>query len=179
MELAAFFNIDLDEDENFDIAMIEDLAHTCLAHGIGPSKQGTVVIRAAREGCCVYSRKRKVLVWLPSFYLDSPKIVDPTGASNAFLGGFAIGLLETGDDLVAACYGIVASTFALEQISLPALEPVTSFAADGLAKVSELWNGTAVYERLQEYTSRAGITLDDCFITSKSSTCIDGLQSAR
>jgi len=173
IELAALFNTDLGHNEQFDRAIIEDLAYKCLAHGIGSSRQGTIVVRAGSEGCCVYSRKRKVLVWLPSFYQDSPKIVDPTGAGNAFLGGFAIGLLETEDDLMAACYGTVASSFTLEQIGLPAREPTTSLAADGMVKVSEMWNGATVHGRLQEYTLRIGI-IDDCFIAPESSIPILG-----
>ncbi|KAG9239418.1 pfkB family kinase [Amylocarpus encephaloides] len=86
IELAALFDVDLSDEERFDPAIIENLAHKCLAHGIGSSKQGSVIVRAGREGCCIYSRKRKALVWLPAFYLDSSRIVDPTGAGNAFLG---------------------------------------------------------------------------------------------
>jgi sugar/nucleoside kinase (ribokinase family) len=161
IELAAFFSIDLSNDEPLDRSIIEELAQKCLASGIGPEKQGTVVVRAGHEGCCVYSRKQKEFVWLPPFYKDSPKVIDPTGAGNAFLGGFAIGLRETADDVLASCYGSIASTFALEQIGLPILEPLQSITTDGAAMSSETWNGTIVRERLQEYTSRLGISLAD------------------
>jgi sugar/nucleoside kinase (ribokinase family) len=160
IELAALFGIDLSLGEQFDRSVVEGLAHRCLASGIGTSKQGTIVVRAGHEGCCVYSRKRKELIWLPPYYLGSPKIIDPTGAGNAFLGGFAIGLMETGDDIVAACYGTVASTFALEQIGLPVLDVLDaslSFAADGMATGSEIWNGISVRARLREYTSNLGL----------------------
>ncbi|OBT44093.1 hypothetical protein VE00_04503 [Pseudogymnoascus sp. WSF 3629] len=164
IELAAFFSIDLSNDEPFDRSIIEELAQKCLASGIGPEKQGTVVVRAGHEGCCVYSRKQKEFVWLPPFYKDSPKVIDPTGAGNAFLGGFAIGLRETADDVLASCYGSIASTFALEQIGLPILKPLQSITTDGAAMSSETWNGTIVRERLQEYTSRLGISLADSLI---------------
>lgn len=160
-ELAALFNIDFHSSERFDRAIIEGLANKCLARGIGSLCKGTIVIRAGREGCCVYSRKRKALFWLPSFYADSTKVTDPTGAGNAFLGGFAVGLVETGDDVVAACYGTVASTFALEQVGLPDLEPSAGPSGDGSRDDSELWNQASVRARLQEYISRIDNVLVD------------------
>jgi len=38
---------------------------------------------------------------------------------NAFAGGFAVGWVETGDLLTAGLYGSVASSFAIEQMSVP------------------------------------------------------------
>jgi sugar/nucleoside kinase (ribokinase family) len=165
IELASFFGIALSNDGLLDRSIIEGLARKCLASGIGPSEQGTVVFRAGHEGCCVYSRNQKEFVWLPPFYENSPKVIDPTGAGNAFLGGFAMGLRETADDVLAACYGSVASTFALEQIGLPILKPSQSSTADGATMSSETWNGASVRARLQEYTSRLGISLADSFIS--------------
>ena len=164
IELAALFDTDLSRHEKFDRATTEMQARKFLEHRTNSSKPCTVVIRAGPEGCCIYNRKKKDFVWLPSFYADSPKIVDPTGAGNAFLGGFAIGLLETGDDLLAACYGMVASTFALEQISLPLHEPSPTLAIDGTIRGSEVWNGSSVRGRLREYTSRVAVVLDEYLI---------------
>jgi sugar/nucleoside kinase (ribokinase family) len=44
-----------------------------------------------------------------------PRIVDVTGAGNAYCGGFLVGLAETGDLEHAGRYGAVAASFALEQ----------------------------------------------------------------
>ena len=161
MELAALFDTDLSRYEQFDRATTEMQARKFLKHRTDSSKPCTIVVRAGQEGCCIYNRKKKDFVWLPSFYADSPKIVDPTGAGNAFLGGFAIGLLEIGDDLLAACYGTVASSFALEQISVPLREPSSTLATNGTKEDSELWNGTSVRGRLREYISRVDVVLDD------------------
>ncbi len=43
------------------------------------------------------------------------RIVDVTGAGNAYCGGFVVGLAETGDLVRAACMGAVAASFSLEQ----------------------------------------------------------------
>jgi sugar/nucleoside kinase (ribokinase family) len=58
-------------------------------------------------------------------------IVDPTGAGDAFAGGFLVGLIETGDPLRAALWGTVSASFvvetrgpvaALEQLQRPEVE---------------------------------------------------------
>lgn len=80
------------------------------------------------------------------------KVVDPTGAGNAFLGGCAIGLLTENPlmDMTsferAAVYGSVAASFAVEQIGMPVLRP-----ASGLTGEEEQWNGESVGDRLRSY----------------------------
>lgn len=155
IELAALFDVELTLP--IDSAIIEELAQNFLRSGIGPNGEGTIVIRAGDLGCCVFSRKIKRLVWLPPYYQQqhpelsntagSHGVVDPTGAGNTFLGGFAIGLLETKDDIKATCYGTVATSFALEQIGLPDMLNI----GDG----RELWNNVSVRSRLTEYLLRA------------------------
>jgi sugar/nucleoside kinase (ribokinase family) len=46
-------------------------------------------------------------------------VVDPTGAGNAYCGGFLAGYVQTGDVLTAARYGAVAASFLVEQVGLP------------------------------------------------------------
>jgi bifunctional ADP-heptose synthase (sugar kinase/adenylyltransferase) len=84
----------------------------------------------------------------PAFYVPgsgTSRLVDPTGAGNAFIGGFATGLQQNLPLDKAAAYGNVAASFALEQIGLPELE------VHGLV---ETWNGVKVQERLKEYSAR-------------------------
>ncbi|KUJ15943.1 pfkB family kinase [Mollisia scopiformis] len=155
IELAALFSINLRSEDEFDHSTIEHLASKCLESGIGPRGQGTVIIRAGQEGCYVYSRQRGEFIWLPPYYVhnNSSQVIDPTGAGNAFLGGFAVGLMETGDDVLASCYGAVAASLALEQIGLPAL----GVGEDRVRE--ERWNGVGVRERLGEYLSRLRISV--------------------
>jgi sugar/nucleoside kinase (ribokinase family) len=46
-------------------------------------------------------------------------VVDPTGAGNAFCGGFLVGWVQTGDLCTAGLYGVVAASFLVEQVGLP------------------------------------------------------------
>ncbi|KAI2732466.1 hypothetical protein CBS147332_1605 [Penicillium roqueforti] len=146
LELAALF---VDTPATPDRTEIETLALKFLASGVGPEGKGTVIIRAGENGCFV--RSGNLSKWLPSFHIagtgeeQAAKVVDPTGAGNAFLGGYSIGYLQTrGDIEQAACYGSVAASFALEQVGMP----------ERIDGDEELWNGASVLDRLNEYRAR-------------------------
>ncbi|KAK1634078.1 PfkB family carbohydrate kinase [Colletotrichum phormii] len=84
--------------------------------------------------------------WLPPFHdYGSSKVVDPTGAGNAFLGAFAIVFARTGDAVLASAYGSVAASFVIEQIGPPKREVI-----DG----KEYWNGEAFEDRLRQYQDK-------------------------
>ncbi|KAJ5196687.1 hypothetical protein N7449_007166 [Penicillium cf. viridicatum] len=148
LELTAFF-------ENSPVASsnrseIERLGSRFLTSGVGPEGKGAVVIRAGENGCFVQSHNI-TSQWLPPFYTadmgeEQSKVVDPTGAGNAFLGGYAIGHLQRmGNILEAACYGSVAASFALEQVGMP------EKSNEGY---EELWNGASVSRRLHQFMAR-------------------------
>ena len=156
-----------DEDKE----AIEKRAMQVLEKGIGPKQDGAIIVRAGEKGCLVLSTKIKA-IWLPACYgsltgsadsmdksgyydrdegsseLQERGIVDPTGAGNAFLGAFTIGLLDTRNLMKAACYGNVGAFFALEQVGLPQLKT----AQNG----KEVWHGIDPMERLERYQSRLG-----------------------
>jgi sugar/nucleoside kinase (ribokinase family) len=130
---------------------LEKYAASFLQSGVGQYGQGAVVIRAGEQGCLVMSNSFQAQ-WIQPYYEilgDSKtwKVVDPTGAGNAFLGAFAIGLIETKDLYHSACYGNVGASFALEQIGLPTLENING---------RELWNKADVSSRLRDYMARLG-----------------------
>lgn len=148
LELMGFFEQCLVASDRPEI---EKLGSNFLASGVGPEGKGAVVIRAGENGCLVQSRNL-TSQWLPPFYKagmgeeQAVKVVDPTGAGNTFLGGFAIGYLQRrGNILEAACYGSVAASFALEQVGMPG----KSNGGD-----EELWNGDSVIRRLHQYRAR-------------------------
>lgn len=134
---------------------IEELAQKVLSSGVGPDGKGTVIIRAGEHGSLVTARNLPS-TWVPPFYGSEQradqdgKIVDPTGAGNAFLGAYAVGFLKTGDIVRAACYGSVGASFALEQVGMP--EMTMSGEGEG-----EVWNGVSVYARLEEFLSRGAV----------------------
>ena len=120
--------------------------------------EGVLVVRAGDQGCFLkgYNEQK----WLPAYYAPqdnikattcASKVVDTTGAGNAFLGALTIGLLMCPNDVVfAACAGNVAASFVVEQVGVPTL----SLSEDG----TELWNGQDVYARFEAYRAR----LDHC-----------------
>ena len=63
-------------------------------------------------------------------------VIDPTGAGNAYCGGFLAGYAQTGDALIAARCGTVAASFLVEQIGLPPInEQLRIEANERLKKV--------------------------------------------
>lgn len=60
-------------------------------------------------------------------------VVDPTGAGDAFCGGFLVGMAETGDPLQAAQYGTISASFIIEGFGLlHALDVAPTDARDRL-----------------------------------------------
>jgi len=53
------------------------------------------------------------------------EVVDVTGAGNAYCGGFLVGYVETGDVRMAAMYGAVSASFAVEQFGIPRITAET------------------------------------------------------
>ncbi|KAF2213664.1 hypothetical protein CERZMDRAFT_39573 [Cercospora zeae-maydis SCOH1-5] len=145
MELASFFSDG--SESSFDCGRAESHAARFVQEGIGAG-DGCAVIRCAEHGCLVMSRTIPP-TWLPAYYSPgSEKLVDTTGAGNAFLGGFAIGHQETGSYVEAAKYGAVAASFVVEQVGLPDLK------GEG---VWEVWNGGSAKQRLKEYQRRCDV----------------------
>lgn len=150
LELASLFSVPPIRASQKPI--IEDLAKKVLSSGVGPDGNGTVIIRAGEHGSLV-TAQGLALTWIPPFYGPGQradrdeKIVDATGAGNAFLGAYAVGFLKTGDVVRAACYGSVGASFVLEQVGIP--ERSCDGDGDG-----ELWNGVDVFARLEEHFPR-------------------------
>ena len=144
LELQSLFG---DVQHTFNATRIEALAKIFVDHGVGPHGKGVVIVRAGEHGCVIRSRSIPP-TWIPPFYNEgqdravTANIVDTTGAGNAFLGGYAVCFLKTGNVFEGASYGSVAASFALEQIGNPILQE-----EDGV----ELWNGENVQHRLQQY----------------------------
>lgn len=69
------------------------------------------VIKQGREGCLVYHHPRGVRYAVPAVPVTAK---DPTGAGDAFCGGFLAGFLEEQDILHAALCGAVAASFVVE-----------------------------------------------------------------
>lgn len=140
-EAAMFF----DMPEPVERDSIEQLARKYIDH-LKPG--AALVLRCGSKGCLLLSTQ--IRQWYPAYH--SPeysdfKVVDPTGGGNSFVGGLAAGLVLSGGDLeVAAIYGNIAASFAIEQIGMPKL----------VYGDRELWNGQTVDSRIKAYCERYG-----------------------
>jgi ribokinase len=90
---------------------------------LGPS---VVVIKMGEKGSFSFDARTGAEVWLPPC---PARVVDPTGAGDAFCGGF-LATLAAGLDLVeASVSGAVAASFAIESFGMSALMAATPVSA--------------------------------------------------
>ncbi|MGH2402965.1 MAG: carbohydrate kinase family protein [bacterium] len=85
------------------------------------------VIKMGRRGALVYDRvagRRDAVPAVPV------QVKDPTGAGDAFCGGFLAGLLEGRNALGAAACGAVSASFAIEDFSLDGIRRATPAERD-------------------------------------------------
>ena len=68
-----------------------------------------VIIRCGSLGAYVKVSGTEAGAWIPAFFsgADSIKVVDVTGAGNAFLGGLIAGLSLTNDDVISGQWEIM------------------------------------------------------------------------
>lgn len=78
---------------------------------------GAVAVKLGPRGALVWDRATGAAVEVPAQEVPT---VDPTGAGDAFSGGFMAGLVETGDPVMAARFGAIS-----------AARVVGAFGADG------------------------------------------------
>ncbi|MEM9811319.1 MAG: PfkB family carbohydrate kinase [Pseudomonadota bacterium] len=87
---------------------------------------GAVAVKLGPRGVLVWDRPASAAVEVPAFQVEA---VDPTGAGDAFSGGFLAGLVETGDPLRAARYGALSASRIVAAFGADAALPVDRGAA--------------------------------------------------
>jgi len=132
---------------------IEGAAANFLDYGVGESGEGSVVIRSGALGAYVVSRTTRGR-WVEAFWgpNDPHRVVDVTGAGNAFLGGLGAGLKFTQDVYEAVLHASVSASFVIEQEGLPQIQP------DGR---SWKWNEDSPQRRLSDLKTRSGLSSDN------------------
>lgn len=100
-----------------------------------------VVVKMGRDGALIWDGDRSAVVPVEA---TPARIVDVTGAGDAFCGGFAAGMAQGLDPLEAARRGIVSAAFATEGFGSLALASVTP--ADAATRLL----GSAVTERAKD-----------------------------
>lgn len=99
-----------------------------------------VVVKAGKRGVLlVGSAQPHLVVELAPYHRPGdPRVVDATGAGDAFGGGFMVGLAETGDPAQAARMGMVSASFVIEGYG--ALYALGRPRAEAEARLQELEN---------------------------------------
>ena len=74
-----------------------------------------VVVKLGEDGVMICQRSENTYLQFPVF---PTKVANLTGAGDAFCGGFMVGMVETGDPVQAAQYGVVSASFNIEAYTL-------------------------------------------------------------
>ena len=98
-----------------------------------------VVIKLGREGSLVYERATGRLTHVPIYPADTR---DPTGAGDAYCGGFLAGYLLSQDAVRAACHGTISASYVVEAIG--ALATATPSPEEAQARLDYLTARTQV-----------------------------------
>lgn len=88
-----------------------DVEMRIAARRLAQASGGPVVIKLGADGSLLYRPAQGRFDLIPVVPVDA---VDPTGAGDAYAGGFLAGLLRTGDPLEAALWGTVSASFIIE-----------------------------------------------------------------
>ena len=159
-ELEALWGMKLTRDSGFpNIEILEEQSHLMLFNGgirtkVVVVRMGAFGARVIQKDCSIhidaYHQPFSAMKTTEERAAWENKVNDPTGAGNAFLGGFCIGYLDDSISVTdnvferGAIYGSVAASFAVEQVGTPIL---TSSPVEG----PENWNGESVRDRLNSY----------------------------
>lgn len=87
---------------------------------------GAVAVKLGPEGVLVFDRVAGEAVRVPA---APARTLDPTGAGDAFCGGFLAGLVETGDPVQAARFGAIAAARIVERFGADGALPIDREAA--------------------------------------------------
>ncbi len=82
---------------------------------------GAVAVKLGPKGVLVHDRARGEAVAVPA---SPAQTLDPTGAGDAFCGGFLAGLVETGDPVMAARFGAVSASRIVEHFGADGAMPI-------------------------------------------------------
>ena len=106
------------EDPAEAVRLLSDRGAALVAGKLGPA------------GSVVMDRRTGIAVLVPALPIRAP---DPTGAGDAYCGGFLAAWLRTKDPVLAACCGTVSASFAVE-----AFGPETLLAASAAESAKRL-----------------------------------------
>ena len=91
----------------------------------------TIAIRHGARGSYVWSRQSGEAWHIPAV---PTRVLDPTGAGNAYGGGLCVGWTATGDARQAGCYGAISAAMLVRQVGLPPMSTELWHEAESLIK---------------------------------------------
>jgi sugar/nucleoside kinase (ribokinase family) len=93
---------------------------------LGPAM---IAVRHGARGSYVWSRDSDEAWHIPAV---PTRVVDPTGAGNAYGGGLCVGWTTTGDARQAGCYGAISAAMLVRQVGLPPMSTALRHEAESL-----------------------------------------------
>ncbi|HLH62679.1 MAG TPA: carbohydrate kinase family protein [Ktedonobacteraceae bacterium] len=107
-----------------------------LAHRLGRYGPGIVVLKLGQLGCLVYDRTHRACWQLPPW---PGQVLDPTGAGDAYCGGFMVSYIQTGDPYEGALRGTVSASFVIEDVgALPALQALPRLRQEAPGRLEQM-----------------------------------------
>ncbi len=95
---------------------------------LGPAM---IAVRHGARGSYVWSRDSDEAWHIPAV---PTRVVDPTGAGNAYGGGLCVGWTATGDARQAGCYGAISAAMLVRQVGVPRMSTELRHEAEGLVE---------------------------------------------
>jgi sugar/nucleoside kinase (ribokinase family) len=108
-----------------------------LAYRLAEAGAAVVALRLGDAGALVQRRDTGETWRIPAAAVP---VIDPTGAGNAFCGGFLAGWVQSGDIRLAGLYGVVAASFLVEQVGLPPAASIHAFRVEAQRRLRLLEN---------------------------------------
>jgi sugar/nucleoside kinase (ribokinase family) len=103
---------------------------------LGRYGPAVVALKLGRHGSIVYDRVPRS-TW--PFPAPADRVLDPTGAGDAYCGGFMVGYVQTGDACEAALRATVSASFVIESVgALPALEALPVLRQEAPTRLEQL-----------------------------------------
>ena len=120
--------------------------------GLGPR---VVSLRQGADGSLVYERERDCFWRVPA---APARVVDVTGAGNAYCGGLLVGWHESGDVRRAAAYAAASAAIAIEQVGPPRIDEAASLKeAASLTEAAPLTQAVMIDARRRADRALEGI----------------------
>src|SRR5215212_8659451 len=95
---------------------------------LGPAM---IAVRHGARGSYVWSRDSDEAWHIPAV---PTRVVDPTGAGNAYGGGLSVGWTATRDARQAGCYGAISAAMLVRQVGLPPMSTELRHEANSLVE---------------------------------------------